>query len=103
MPPLPPGDGLDIVRHTVFDCIEICQDDLAAGLKYVPSARKCYQPPAQLSDMYQELRRKVGVAEARRLIKDHMRLRGISYEDVGRGSSVGGEPIGLEDGRIAHG
>jgi hypothetical protein len=59
--------------------------------KYVPSKR--YQPPAQLSDMYQKLRSKVGVAEARRLIKDHMRLRGISYEDVGRGSSVDEEPI----------
>ncbi len=32
IPPLPPGDGLDIVRHTVFDCIAICQNDLAAGL-----------------------------------------------------------------------
>ena len=48
---------------------------------------KRYQPPAQLSDMYQELRSKVGVTEARRLIEDHMRLRGISYEDVGSGSS----------------
>jgi len=61
--------------------------------KYVPSVRTRYQPPAQLSDMYQELRSKVGVADARRLIKDHMRLRGISYEDVGRGSSVDDEPI----------
>ena len=48
---------------------------------------KRYQPPAQLSDMYQELRSKVGVTEARRLIEDHMRIRGISYEGVGRGSS----------------
>jgi hypothetical protein len=31
-PALPPGDGLDIVRHNVFDCIAICEDDLAAGL-----------------------------------------------------------------------
>jgi hypothetical protein len=31
-PPLPPGDGLDIVRHNVFDCIAICEDDHAAGL-----------------------------------------------------------------------
>jgi hypothetical protein len=61
--------------------------------KYVPSVGKRFQPPAQLSDMYQELRSKVGVTEARRLIKDHMRLRGISYEDVGRGSSVDDEPI----------
>ena len=42
--------------------------------------RKRYQPPAQLWDMYQELRGKVGVTEARRLIEDHMRIRGISYE-----------------------
>ena len=59
--------------------------------KYVP--RKRYQPPAQLSDMYQELRSKVSVTAARRLIEDHMRLRGISYEDVGRGSSVDDELI----------
>jgi hypothetical protein len=32
IPPLPPGDGLDIVRHNVFDCIAICKDDHAAGL-----------------------------------------------------------------------
>ncbi len=31
-PVLPPGDGLDIVRHNVFDCVAICEDDLAAGL-----------------------------------------------------------------------
>jgi hypothetical protein len=43
--------------------------------------------------MYQELRSKVGVTEARRLIEDHMRIRGISYGDVGRGSSVDDEPI----------
>ena len=49
---------------------------------------KRYQPPAQLSDMYQELRSKVGVTQARHLIEHHMRIRGISYEDVGRGSSV---------------
>ena len=61
--------------------------------KYVPSVGKRYQPPARLSDMYQELRSKVGVTEARRLIEDHMRLRGISYEDVGRGSFVYDEPI----------
>ncbi len=54
---------------------------------------KRYQPPAQLSDMYQELRSKVGVTEARRLIEDHMRVRKISYEHVGRGSSVAVEPI----------
>jgi hypothetical protein len=62
--------------------------------KYVPSSvRKRYQPPAGLSDMYRELRSKVGVAAARRLIEDHMRLRGISYKAVGRGSSVDDEPI----------
>jgi len=54
---------------------------------------KRYQPPAQLSDMYQELRSKVGVTQARRLIEDHMRIRGISYEDVGGSSSVDVEPI----------
>jgi hypothetical protein len=32
IPALPPGDGLDIVRHNVFDCIAICEDDLPAGL-----------------------------------------------------------------------
>ena len=48
---------------------------------------KRYQPPAQLSDMYQELRSKIGVTEARRLIEDHMRIRKISYEGVGSGSS----------------
>ena len=43
--------------------------------KYVPSVGKRYQLPAQLWDMYQELRGKVGMTEARRLIEDHMRLR----------------------------
>jgi hypothetical protein len=43
--------------------------------------------------MYQELRSKVGVTEARRLIEDHMRIRGISYEHVGNSSSVDVEPI----------
>ena len=52
-----------------------------------------YQPPAQLWQMYQELRGKVGATEARRLIEDHMRIRGISYENVGSGSSVDVEPI----------
>jgi len=33
------------------------------------------------------------VTEARRLIMDHMRIRGISYEHVGNGSSVDVEPI----------
>jgi hypothetical protein len=32
IPDLPPGDGLDIVRHNVFDCIAMCDDDHAAGL-----------------------------------------------------------------------
>jgi hypothetical protein len=48
---------------------------------------KRYQPPAKLSDMYQELRSKVGVMEARRLIEDHMRIKGINYEGVGSDSS----------------
>jgi hypothetical protein len=59
--------------------------------KYVPSVRKHYQPPAKLSDMYQELRSKVGVTEARRLIEDHRRIRGI--RGVGDGSSVDVQPI----------
>jgi hypothetical protein len=41
--------------------------------------------------MYQELRGKVGMAEARRLIEDHMRIRGIRV--VGDGSSVDVQPI----------
>ena len=61
--------------------------------KYVPSVGKRYQPPARLSDMYQELRSKVGVTAARRLIEDHMRIRKISYEHVGSGSSVDVEPL----------
>lgn len=32
VPQPPPGDGLEIVRHNVFDCIAMCNDDLAAGL-----------------------------------------------------------------------
>ena len=54
---------------------------------------KRYQPPAQLWDMYQELRSKIGVSEARRLIEDHMRIKGIGYQHVGSGSSVDVEPI----------
>ena len=60
---------------------------------HIPFVGKRYQPPAQLSDMYQDLRSKVGATEARRLIMDHMRIRGISYEHVGNGSSVDVEPI----------
>jgi hypothetical protein len=41
--------------------------------------------------MYQELRGKVGMTEARRLIEDHMRIRGI--RGVGDGSSVDVQPI----------
>jgi hypothetical protein len=59
--------------------------------KYVPFVGKRYQPPAQLSDMYQELRGKVGMTEAGRLIEDHMRIRGI--RGVGDGSSVDLQPI----------
>jgi hypothetical protein len=57
------------------------------GPQYIPFVGKRYQPPAQLWDMYQELRGKVGMTEARRLIEDHMRIRGISYEGLGSGSS----------------
>jgi hypothetical protein len=59
--------------------------------KYVPFVGKRYQPPGQLSDMYQELRGKVGMTEARRLIEDHVRIRGI--RGVGDGSSVDVQPI----------
>jgi hypothetical protein len=41
--------------------------------------------------MYQELRGKVGMTDARRLIEDHMRIRGI--RGVGDGSSVDIQPI----------
>ena len=57
--------------------------------QHIPFVGKRYQPPAQLWDMYQELRSKIGVPEARRLIEDHMRIRGIGYD----GSSVDVEPI----------
>jgi hypothetical protein len=60
---------------------------------HVAFVGKRYQPPAQLWDMYQELRGKVGVTEARRLIEDHMRIRGISYEHIGSGPSVDVEAI----------
>ena len=55
------------------------------GPQYIPFVGKRYQPPAQLWDMYQELRGKVGMTEARRLIEDHIRIRGI--RGVGDGSS----------------
>jgi hypothetical protein len=32
IPDLPPGDGLEIVKHNVFDCIAMCEDDLPSGL-----------------------------------------------------------------------
>jgi hypothetical protein len=60
---------------------------------HIPFVGKRYQPPAQLWDMYQQLRGKVVVTEARRPIMDHMRITGISYEHVGSGSSVDVEPI----------
>ena len=61
------------------------------GPQPIPFVGKRYHPPAQLWDMYQQLRDKVGMAEARRLIEDHIRIRGISYEHVG--SSVDGERL----------
>jgi hypothetical protein len=61
------------------------------GPQYIPFVVKRYRPPAQLWDMYQELRGKVGMTEARRLIEDHMRIRGI--RGVGDGSSVDVQPI----------
>jgi hypothetical protein len=63
------------------------------GRAHVPFVGKRYQPPARLWDMYQELRGKLGVTEARRLIEDHMRIRKISYEHVDSGSAVDIEPI----------
>jgi hypothetical protein len=61
------------------------------GPQYIPFVGKRYQPPAQVWDMYQELRGKVGMTEARRLIEDHMRIRGI--RGVGDGSFVDVQPI----------
>ena len=61
------------------------------GPLYIPFVGMRYQPPAQLWDMYQELRGKVGMTDARRLIEDHMRIRGI--RGVGDGSSVDIQPI----------
>jgi hypothetical protein len=61
------------------------------GPQYIPFVGKRYQPPAQLWDMYQELRGKFGMTEARRLIEDHMRIRGI--RGVGDGSFVDVQPI----------
>jgi hypothetical protein len=61
------------------------------GPQYIPFVGKRYQPPAQLWGMYQELRGKVGMMEARRLIEDHRRIRGI--RGVGDGSSVDVQPI----------
>ena len=63
------------------------------GPQLIPFVGKRYQPPQQLWEMYRELRGKVGMTEARRLVEDHMRIRGISYENVGSGSSVDVEPI----------
>ncbi len=59
------------------------------GPQYIPFLGMRYQ--AQLWDMYQELRGKVGMTDARRLIEDHMRIRGI--RGVGDGSSVDVQPI----------
>ena len=61
------------------------------GPQYIPFVGMRYQLPAQLWDMYQELRGKVGMTEVRRLIEDHMRIRGI--RGVGDGSSVDIQPI----------
>ena len=61
------------------------------GPQYIPFVGKRYQPPAHLWDMYQGLRGKVGMAEAGRLIEDHMRIRGI--RGVGDRPSVDVQPI----------
>ena len=71
-----------IAKHASLPRREGCR-------QHIPFVGKRYQPPPQLWDMYQELRSKIGVPEARRLIEDHMRIRGIGYD----GSSVDVEPI----------
>jgi len=63
------------------------------GPQYIPFVGARYQPPAQLWDMYRDLRGKVGMTEARRLIEDHMRIRRINNPHVGSSSSVDVEPI----------
>jgi hypothetical protein len=63
------------------------------GPQHFPFAGERYHPPAQLWDMYQELRGKLGMAEARRLIQDHMRIRKISHEHIDSSSAVDVEPI----------
>ena len=61
------------------------------GPQLIPFVGKRYHPPALLWNMYQQLRDKVGMMEARRLIEDHMRIRGISYEHLGSSADV--EPM----------
>jgi hypothetical protein len=60
------------------------------GPQHIPFVGKRYHPPAKLWDMYQQLRDKVGMTGARRLIEDHMRIRGISYEHL---ASADVEPL----------
>jgi hypothetical protein len=74
-----------IAKHSGLPRREGCR-------QHIPFVGKRYQPPAQLWDMYQELRSKIGATGARRLIEDHMRIRAISYEHVG-GCPVDVEPI----------
>jgi hypothetical protein len=77
----------------IAKCAGLLRGEGGCSKAHIPFVGKRYQPPVQLWDMYQELRSKVGVTEARRLIEDHMRIKGISYEGVGSGSSVDVEPI----------
>jgi hypothetical protein len=74
----------------IAKCAGLLRREGGYSKAHIPFVGKRYQPPAQLWDMYQELRSKVGVTE-RRLIEDHMRIRGISYKGVCSGTSV--EPI----------
>ena len=77
----------------IANCAGLSRREGVECAPHIPFIGKRYQPPAQLWDMYQQLRGKVVVTEAHRPIMDHTRIRGISYEHVGSGSSVDVEPI----------
>jgi hypothetical protein len=79
-----------LISH-IAKCAGLSRREGVECAAHIAFVGKRYQPPAQLWDMYQELRGKVGMTEARRLIEDHMRIRGI--RGVGDGSSVDVQPI----------
>jgi hypothetical protein len=81
-----------LISH-IAKCAGLPRREGAQFAAHISHTGKRYQPPAQLWDMYQELRGKIGVTDARRLIEDHMRIRGISYEHISNGSSVDVESI----------